>query len=54
MFRSVAGDACGARSTQASPALALLVLCWRFMGPTSAITPDIQNVQIIVTAVQGT
>ena len=29
-------------------------LCWRFMGPTSAITPDTQNVQIIVTAVQGT
>jgi len=28
-------------------------LCWRFMGPTSAITPDKQNVQIIVTAVQG-
>ena len=28
-------------------------LCWRFTGPTSAITPDTQNVQIIVTAVQG-
>ena len=28
-------------------------LCWRFLGPTSAITPDTQNVQIIVTAVQG-
>ena len=29
-------------------------LCWHFMGPTSAITPDKQNVQIIVTAVQDT
>ena len=28
-------------------------LCWRVVGPTSTSTPDLQNIQIIVTAVQG-
>ncbi len=30
------------------------ILCWRILGPSSTTTPDTQNVQIIVTAVQGT
>ena len=28
-------------------------LCWRFLGPNSAFTPDTQNIQVIVTAVQA-
>ena len=29
-------------------------LCWRVVGPSTTSTPEMQNIQIIVTAVQGT